>query len=759
LGKFDNLSDLDFEELVADLAAAHYELPFRAGTRGADGGIDVLALDTEGREHVIQCKHYKDSSLSKLRNAAKKEAARLRSANATFASYRFATSRRLTHTARKELAEILNPWITSIDDVLGESDLVRLLRKHTSVEASHVKLWLENIGQLTAVLNAAAFQRSASLLEETRIALPRYVQTNSFFEARDILRRENVCVIAGTAGVGKTTLARLLMMDGLGEDFMPYEISPGELDDAWSLLSLDEKQLFYFDDFLGQTALHESRHADSDLLRLMRKISNDPNRRFVLATREYILRQARLLSEALDREAKDEQSFLLTIEHYSRQEKARIFYNHVFFSPEVDDSAIQSLVKKRAYLDVIDHQNYNPRLIEWITGFSGHRLTAGERLNYAEYCLSVLNSPSLLWTHAFTEGIGDAERGLLLSMLGLPRKVSNTDLELAFDATCAAREIESKNLRYAKSLKSIDDSFISSEDPYFGDLSFGFINPSVVDFLRGYLLESPSDAKLAIRSACFFEQVTWLWHALANGRHAPPHSFAGDFIQGFERTVQSEPPRGADSALLFQGPLRGPVLVHYRLRELLPLIEEMPILLELGAKWIGDLALQWLRALDEGTLPMDTHAPDTARRLTEMEVLEAGPALTTLKSVTAAMSSDLLYWECVASLRSDFPGSYSDNDWARLRGSFDTYLGFALEDPVGYLGTSEEVGSLEDLAETFGAAGDEDKFGEARSEIEELEADGEGDYDYEYGEGSRSIANFGESDEDIHAMFDRLSKG
>lgn len=758
MGKFDDLSDLDFEELIADLATAEYSLRFRAGPRGQDAGIDVLAIDDEDRKHVIQCKHFKDSSNSKLRTAAKAEARALANSEAEYASYRFATSRRLTHRFRSELAEILSPWVGSVDDVLGESDLISLLRKHPNVEGAHVKLWLAGIGPLKALLNAAAFERSAALLEETRSALPRYVQTTAFAEARDILREEGVCVIAGTAGVGKTTLARMLMLDGMEEGFTPYEISPGGLKDAWSLLALDEKQVFYFDDFLGQTALHESRHHDADLLRLMRKIAQDPQRRFVLATREYILRQAKLLSESLDREADDSQNFLLTIDHYSRQEKARIFYNHVYFSDQVDEIARQSLLADRSYLAIIDHPNYNPRLIEWITGFSGHALTDREKQHYGDYCLRVLKSPEMLWAHAFDQGLDDAQRALLVAMLGLPRRVVDEDLERCFEAACAARGLATTERRYARSLGALDDSFVSSEADILGHLSIGFINPSLVDFLRQYLIGSRPDAELAIRSANHFEQVHWLWHTLASKSDAPPSSLIPLFSDAFERTLVTEPPQGAQKLWQYGRSVRSSPagLLHMRLDELVS-IGHLSSLADAAMPWLEREGGRWLTNIEEAEQLANPSVPAIASSLVEVGALDAAYTVSVLKAVAEAMSSDLYYWEFVGALRESFPDVYDEDEWSRHRGSFEEYLGYALEDPIGYLETSEEIGSLENLVSTFGANNPEYQFGEARQTLEELEAEAEErDYDFDYDGGSRSLADFGDSDADINAMFERF---
>lgn len=325
------------------------------------------------------------------------------------------------------------------------------------------------------------------------------------------------------------------MVDGLEYGYQPYEIVPGRLQDAWSLTEVDERQLYYFDDFLGQTSLNESREHDEDLLRFMRRVARDDKRLLVLTTREYILQQARRLSEVLDREHDDSKQFLLRLEHYGRVERARIFYNHIYFSDDVDDVARRSLVNDRAYLRVVDHPGYSPRLIEWMTGMSAHRLSPFEREHYAEYCISVLERPQALWAHAFERGIGDPERALLISMLGLPTRVAYADLERAFHAALAARGDDAAGRAFQHAVRTLDDSFLTSHRMP-DDIAFSLINPSLIDFLGDYLRDSVSDAKRAVQGSCYLEQVLWLWRELPSLRTVDEES-ASLFAVAYARTL------------------------------------------------------------------------------------------------------------------------------------------------------------------------------------------------------------------------------
>ena len=93
------------------------------------------------------------------------------------------------------------------------------------------------------------------------------------------------------------------------------------------------RQVFYFDDFLGKTTLDKvQKNEDQRIVELMEEVSSNPNWRFILTTREYILNTATMRYEAFAQPKVPIQMCIVNLGDYTRPVRAKILYNHIFFS-------------------------------------------------------------------------------------------------------------------------------------------------------------------------------------------------------------------------------------------------------------------------------------------------------------------------------------------------------------------------------------------------------------------------------------------
>lgn len=523
--------------LVADLLGTDEGVRYDVFARGPDLGVDVRFEDTDGGWHIVQCKHYLRSTVANLRQAALDEAKKVGRLDPRPASYRFVTSRPLTVANKRDLKQDLRPFIRRQRDILGEDDVELLLSRHEAVERRHIKLWLPSSTQLRTLLASATYSRSKALAEEINDLLPRWVPGQVFFEARELLDRERVCVIAGVPGIGKTTLAKMLLADAIAEGYEAISVS-ADIEEAWGVYEPGQRQIFYYDDFLGRTALTErlGKNEEDRLLAFMRRVAVSRTTLFVLTTREYILQQAQDLYEQLAHEGVEGRRFLLELQSYSRPDRARIFYNHAFFSGQLSREARLALLVDRAYEAIIDHRAYNPRQIEWITGLSGHQLTDEDNANYVAFALAALDDPTRIWRYGFEHQLDEAQRALVLVLVTMPDQVEHDDLQRAFDSFAEVAGISTRRRAFERALKVLDDSFVRT----YQDVAKIFIrayDPSVADFLNSYLVGSPADARIAVRGAAFFEQVRALGRLLSDA--GLMDQVAGDYLDAVERCLRA----------------------------------------------------------------------------------------------------------------------------------------------------------------------------------------------------------------------------
>ncbi|MDJ1135469.1 hypothetical protein [Streptomyces iconiensis] len=124
-------------------------------------------------------------------------------------------------------------------------------------------------------------------------------------------------------------------------------------------------QLFLYDDFLGQTTLlpQLGKNEDARLLSVLREIRDAPDKALVMTTRDYILGEAR---RKHDRLATDDVRDALTsirLTDLDPLTRGRILYNHIHRSA-LRPRQKRQFAARKAWLPVVRHRNFSPRLIE-----------------------------------------------------------------------------------------------------------------------------------------------------------------------------------------------------------------------------------------------------------------------------------------------------------------------------------------------------------------------------------------------------------
>jgi hypothetical protein len=515
---FRSLSPHDFELLSRDLLQRSLNAKLESFTSGPDSGID-FRYRTKSDNLIVQCKHYVESGFDPLlRVIKKKERKKLDVLKPT--RYVLATSVRLTPANKTELFEGLAPYCLRYEDILGKDDINNLLNQHDDIERKHFKLWLTSETVLTRVLHAGIFSDSDSHLERIRIRLSRYVPNPSFDRAQTLLEKSHFCIVAGIPGIGKTTLAEVLLADLVDrQGFTAFRIAH-DLSELRSIKNSKSKQVFYFDDFLGKTALDKlQKNEDQRIVELMEEVANNPNWRFILTTREYILNIAKQQYEAFANPPVDFKLCVINLSDYTWKVRAKILYNHIYFSDLLKEYKL-ALLEERGYEKILKHHNYNPRVIEYMTR-STHAQGVTPTLYLKEF-LDSLDNPTRIWDHAFRHQISEAARTLLFVLATLQDETSLENLEKAFWKFYEFRQrrfgFPTGAGDWIDALKELDGNFIKT-GKIGNDVVVSFHNPSIRDFMEKFLATSDSDILDLLRAALFYEQYTGLWRGMHGSRY------------------------------------------------------------------------------------------------------------------------------------------------------------------------------------------------------------------------------------------------
>jgi hypothetical protein len=530
----DRLTDHDFEHLCKDLFEEQLGLPLEIFSVGADDGID-LKYETGDQLLVIQCKHYtRAGRAGLLRRYRASEASTVKALSPT--RYVIATSAELNPRAKRELQTMLQPVSLASGDIYGVTELAALLRAKPHVVSRHLRLWLGSSSELIRVIHRDVARRSTRLAKEIDRSLKLYVPDASYEIGRQILEEQHCCIISGTPGAGKTMLARALCATYLQQGYALVDASMAlqDLDRVWED---GGRQIFFVDDFLGQATLDDQR-ADSAsrvLLQLFRDARDDPDKRIVLTTRDYVLARAREYSDRLRHQNFTPVQCVVEVGGYSRRDRATILYNHLYFS-SLSPEQRNAFADHEVFTRIVDHPSFSPRILEHVlSGPFGH----GERTVVDELGENLTN-PTRIWSHLVEEVFTPAEVAAAVVLYTLDGHEMLDNFRADWSAYLSLPDDPESARTFLRVIRRLDGTILSTSNDY-GRIRIGVRDPSVIDYMAGYVAQRPEVVRTILRTATSTHQVEYLWRsALTEHPRRGRHSVSPEVNAAMRATLRAE---------------------------------------------------------------------------------------------------------------------------------------------------------------------------------------------------------------------------
>ena len=247
-----------------------------------------------------------------------------------------------------------------------------------------------------------------------------------------------------------------------------------------------------------------------ELIALIRFINSTKNKMLILNSRVTIYQEVQERTPEFVKcfNNNEFKLLILNINGINDIEKAKIFYNHLFFE-KVPKAYIENIVDKKNYLKIIRHKNYNPRLIEYICSSKRYKTVSPEK--YSEYILFNLNHPKDIWNDEYERKLQKTDRILLTTLYSLTNtQILESTLKYCFEKRLLSEsDIDTTVNNYEASISRLNKGFINIVDNN-GNKMISVSNPSVNDYLDTRFENFSAEKEAIIKSCVHIRQMASL---------------------------------------------------------------------------------------------------------------------------------------------------------------------------------------------------------------------------------------------------------
>jgi hypothetical protein len=503
-----NLNDYEFEILCKDMMQEQFKIKLYTFSRGIDAGVDICDKEKEPTV-IIQAKHYVNSTYSQLKSSLKAEIPKMQKLKPL--KYYVCTSQSLSRKNKQEIVDLFMEYMPDISFVIDKNDINSFLEneQNKDIVLKNYKLWLCASDVLSLVNNQNVFIDCAELMLDIEEQIKVFVETKAYDEAIKKLEEDNIIIIIGAPGVGKSTISKMILLYYANKEYAVRYVTNNNISDIKRTLTFapEKKEIVLLDDFLGQHYLKLNDSQPNELKTLISFVVRSNNKKLILNSRVTILNEATQTFLAFNElMIKFERNkYLLDLDKMLPKEKAKILYNHLFFN-ELPQAYFLQVKQDENYLKLIKHKNYNPRIVEYVTRKHNYNNVPFER--YFQYIIDKLNNPEDVWKDEFRNRLDTNDRILMNTIYSLSdTMIVSETLERAFNKRI------SKEMSHDTSLNHFNDTVTRLTDSLIKIVvikdtrMISVINPSVNEYLYSEITSNTNEQISIIENALYFEQV------------------------------------------------------------------------------------------------------------------------------------------------------------------------------------------------------------------------------------------------------------